>query len=127
MGEQAIPILLELVKTKQDVAIKASAAQALGNVVAKHGSSIDKQVDALNAQITSSLISVLKVSDDEVEVQIEIVKALGRVPDQRSIEPLESLRAKAWTSSSTHPKFRELRDAIENSIWQLNPGAGGYE
>jgi hypothetical protein len=56
----------------------------------------------------------------DLHVQIEIVKAVGKIPDYQSIEPLEKLGLKSWTSESRNPHMQELREAIDWSLWQID-------
>ena len=56
----------------------------------------------------------------DLQVQIEIVKAIGKIPDYQSIEPLKKLGLKSWTSRSRDPLVQELREAIDWSLWQID-------
>lgn len=111
MGTAANPILLDLLKHSDSVEIKALAAQALGEVGAHSG----------DMTILPPLLAMMDAPKIDLQVQMEIVKAVGKIPDHRSIEPLQELGVKTWTSRSPDPRMQELREAIDMSLWQINP------
>lgn len=114
MGEPAVPTLMNLLSDKSvAVEIKAAAAEALGEIGAHSG----------NVQILPPLLAMMQSSEVDLQVQTEIVKALGRIPDLRSVEPLQQLGLKAWTSRSNDPQMQQLREAVDWSLWQINPSA----
>lgn len=114
MGEPAIPTLMKLLSDDASpVDIQAAAVEALGDIGAHSG----------NVEILPPLLAMMHAPDVHLHVQTEIVKAVGKIPDQRSVEPLQQLGLKAWTSSSTDPEMQELREAIDWSLWQITPGA----
>lgn len=112
-GERATPILMNLVKTSQSVEAKATAVQALGEIGAQNG----------GAQIIPHLLTMVQTPDLDLKVQTEVVKALGKMPDQRSVEPLEKLGLQAWTTRSNDPQLQKLREAVDWSLWQITPSA----
>ncbi len=114
MGEPAIPTLMTLLLDEaSSVDIRAAAVEALGDIGASSG----------NTEILPPLLAMMQAPDVHLRVQTEIVKAVGKIPDQRSVEPLQQLGLKAWTSSSTDPHMQELREAVDWSLWQITPGA----
>jgi len=115
MGPNAIPILMELLQNNGSVAIRVAAANGLGPLGA--------QTQSGDSQIIPTLISLLQTQELELPVQTEIVRTLGKVPNQQSIQPLEKIGLKAWTSRSTDPRMKDLREAVDWSLWQINSGA----
>ncbi len=112
MGEPAIPTLMELL-SDSSVDIQAAAAEALGEIGAHSG----------NVQILPPLLARMEAPDVHLRVQTEIVRAIGKTPDMGSLEPLQQLALKAWTSRSNDPLMQELREAVDWSLWQINPTA----
>ena len=114
MGEPAIPTLMDLLSDPfSSVGIQAAAAEALGEIGSHSG----------NVQILPPLLAMMQSPDVHLRVQTEIVKAIGKTPDQRSVEPLQQLGLKAWTARSNDPLMQELREAVDLSLWQINPSA----
>ncbi len=112
MGEPAIPTLMDLL-SDPSVEIQAAAAQALGEIGAHSG----------NVEILPPLLARMKEPDVHLRVQTEIVRAIGKTPDLRSLEPLEQFALKVWTARSNDPLMQELREAVDWSMWQINPTA----
>ena len=113
MGQAATSFLVDLLEHSESVDVKASAAAALGEIGAHSG----------NLGILSSLLAMMNSPTIGLHVQTEIVKAIGKIPDHQSIDPLKKLGVHAWTSRSTDPQMQELREAIDWSLWQINPSA----
>ena len=113
MGAPAIPTLLDLL-SDPSVDIQAAAAEALGEIGAHSGNA---------QQILPPLFAKMEVPDVHLRVQTEIVRAIGKTPDLRSLEPLEQLALKVWTARSNDPLMQELREAVDWSLWQINPTA----
>ncbi len=112
MGEPAIPTLLDLL-SGPSVDIQAAAAEALGEIGAHSG----------NVGILPPLLAMMQAPDVHLRVQTEIVRAIGKTPDFQSVELLEQLALKAWTDRSNDPLMQELREAVDWSLWQINPTA----
>ena len=112
MGEPAIPTLMELL-SDPSVDIQAAAATALGEIGAHSG----------NIEILPPLLAKMEAPDVHLRVQTEIVRAIGKTPDLRSLEPLEQFALKVWTARSNDPLMQELREAVDWSMWQINPTA----
>jgi hypothetical protein len=114
MGEPAIPTLMDLLSDpSSSVDIQAAAAEALGEIGAHSG----------NVHIVPPLLAKMQAPDVHLRVQTEVVRAIGKTPDLRSVEPLEQLGLKAWTARSNDPLMQELREAVDWSLWQINPSA----
>ncbi len=112
MGEPAIPTLTELL-SDPSVEIQAAAAEALGEIGAHSG----------NVRILPALLTKMQAPDVDLRVQTEVVRAIGKTPDQGSVEPLQRLGLKVWTTRSNDPRMQELREAVDWSLWQINPTA----
>ncbi len=112
MGEPAVPTLLDLL-SDPSVDIQAAAAEALGEIGARSG----------NVGILPPLLAMMQAPDVHLRVQTEIVRAIGKTPDFQSLEPLQQLALKAWTARSDDPQMQELREAVDWSLWQINPTA----
>ena len=110
MGKTAAPFLLNLLKTSDSIEIKASAAEALGEIGAH----------SRDTSILPTLLAMMDTPQIDLQVQTEIVKAIGKIPDYQSIEPLTKLGLKSWTSQSRNPRMQELREAIDWSLWQID-------
>ena len=110
MGKASAPFLLSLLKTSDSVEIKASAAEALGEIGSHSG----------DISILPTLLAMMDAPQIDLQIQTEIVKAIGKIPDYQSIEPLKKLGLKAWTSQSPDPLMQELREAIDWSLWQID-------
>lgn len=114
MGEPAVATLMRVLSdAAAAVDMKAAAAEALGEIGSQSG----------NAHVVPPLLAMMQSSEIHLQVQTEIVKTLGRIPDQRSVEPLQQLGLKAWTSRSNDPHMQRLREAVDWSLWQINPSA----
>ena len=113
MGTAAAPVLLDLLEKSESVEIKASAAHALGEIGAHSG----------DITILPTLLAMMDAPQIDLGVQTEIVKAVGKIPDRKSVAPLKKLGVKAWTSRSPDPRMQDLREAIDWSLWQINPSA----
>ena len=112
MGEPAIPTLMDLL-SDPSVDIQAAAAEALGEIGAHSG----------NVHILPPLLAMIQAPDVHLRVQTEVVRAIGKTPDMRSLEPLEQFALKVWTARSDDPLMQELREAVDWSMWQINPTA----
>lgn len=110
-GERAIPSLASVLKESKDEAQRLAAIEALGEI-ATHNKT---------PSLFDHFLPLLK--EDNPRIQTIVVKGLGRLGDQRAIPPLEELNLKTWTNTSTDPDIKELREALNWSLWQLNPDA----
>jgi len=115
MGPKAIPVLIDLLTRNPSLPIQVAAAEALGT--------LGPQTQSGDSQIVPTLIALLEAPDLHLKVQTEIVRTLGKIPNQQSVKPLKKIGLKAWTSRSTDPQVEELRETVDWSLWQINPGA----
>ncbi len=110
-GEVAIPTLAAVLKDSTNEEQRLAAIKSLGEI-ATHS-----KAPALFDQFLPLL------HEENPRIQTIAVKSLGRLGDQRAIAPLEELNLKTWTNTSTDPDIKELREALNWSLWQLNPDA----
>ena len=116
-GDKATEVLLTILTTAKNPKLKASAVKGLGEI-ATHNS---------QSPVLTPLLTALTEPATELPVQTEIVIALGKLADQRAVEPLTELSQKAWTNTSQDPEMKKLREAVSWSLWQLNPDAHAGE
>src|SRR5574341_368266 len=84
IGKDSIPILIDILKNSKDPELQAAAAKGMGQVGALHG----------DPQIIPPLLEMLEKPDTDRAVLIEVAWALGKLPDKRSIAPLERTQAR---------------------------------
>ncbi len=111
VGEEATPILLALLKTSPNTDIQAASARSLGEMGGRSG----------DVSIIPPLLNKLNEHNIPLKVEIEIVRALGKVPDKQSVPALEAASLRAWTSRSQDPQIKDLQEATVWSLWQINP------
>ena len=110
-GEPAIPSLAAVVKNSKSEEQRLASIGALGEI-ATHNKT---------PSLFDQLVPLLE--EDNPRIQTLTVRGLGKLGDQRAIPPLEALNLKTWTNTSTDPHIKELREALNWSLWQLNPDA----
>ena len=108
-GEVAIPTLTGILDSPTNPEQHLVAIQALGKI-ATHS-----KAPALYDHFIQQLQS------KDPRLQSVAVRGLGNLGDQRALPPLETLNLQAWTNPSTHADIQELREALNWSLWQLNP------
>jgi hypothetical protein len=108
-GEVAIPTLAKILENPGSPEQQLVALQALG-VIATHN-----KAPGLYDQFVQQLQS------QDPRIQTVAVRGLGKLGDQRAVTPIETLNLQAWTNPSTHADMQALREALNWSLWQLNP------
>ena len=108
-GEIAIPRLAKVLDTSADPVLQLTALHALGEI-ATHS-----QAPALYDQFVRQLKS------KDPRMQTVAVRGLGKLADQRASTPLATLNLEAWSNPSTHADIQALREALNWSLWQLDP------
>lgn len=109
-GDQAEETLVFLLETANTQELKVSAVKGLGEI-ATHSA---------QTSVFTPLVTMLQKPDTEIPVKTEIVRALGKLADQRAKPILEEQNLIAWTDPSTSPEMQQLREALTWSLWQLN-------
>ena len=112
LGSEGIPLLIDLLKNSKDPEVQAAAAKGLGRVGGIAG----------DPRIVPPLLEMLDPPGGiDRRVQIEVVWAIGKMPDKRSIEPLNNLFAKVLKEYNPEDKqLQELKEALNWSIKQCD-------
>jgi len=104
LGKDSIPDLIDMMKNSKDPALQAAAAKGLGQVGALHG----------DPQIVPPLLEMLERPGVDRSVLTEVAWAIGKLPDKRSIKPLERTQAKLLkVRDPEDPSWKRLWDAVE--------------
>lgn len=108
-GEVAIPTLVKILDIPGNYSQHLSALQSLGEI-ATHNK---------NPALYDQFLQQLQSQDPRI--QTVAVRGLGKLGDQRAVTSIETLNLQAWTNPSTHADIQALREALNWSLWQLNP------
>lgn len=111
MGQEGIPVLVDILKHSKQPELQAAAAKGLGDLGNIHSDS----------RVVPPLLEMLDAPGIDITVQTEIVWALGRVPDRRSVEPLFALDRKLQKirKDPPDPQIKKLKEAVFWSIKQV--------
>ena len=108
-GSDAIPLLTEIFQTHKDSKIRAAAAKALGDIGSRTGD------PTITPPILAYLVENLKhmnaSTDIDFPVLTQVVWSIGKLRNEKSIEPIAKLEEKIWLIYDTSPEMKELRDA----------------
>jgi HEAT repeats len=107
LGKEGIPLLVEIMNTSPDIEVQAAAAKGLGQLGGLHG----------DASVVPPLLAKLKDPKTDWSVLTEVAWALGKIPDKRSIEPLQDLDRKL--QAMRDPENVSLKKLIEAVFWAL--------
>jgi len=110
-GEVAIPTLVNIVNTSKSPEHQLTALKGLGEI-AKH-SAIPTLYDVFIQQLQSQ----------DPRMQTIAVRGLGSLGDLRALTPIEALNLQAWSNPSTHEDIQALREALNWSLFQLDPAS----
>lgn len=111
-GSESIPLLADLMLTSKAPEIQAAAAKAIGDIGARSG----------DPRVVPPLLRMLERQDEiQRSVLIEVVWAIGKVPDKRAIEPIQQLEKKVWLVRDTSESMQKLREAVNWTIKQVYP------
>jgi hypothetical protein len=112
LGSEGIPLLIDLLKNSKDPELQAAAAKGLGRVGGIAG----------DPRVVDPLLEMLDPPEGiDRRVQIEVVWALGKMPDKRSIDPLNNLFAKVLKEYNPEDmQLQELKEALNWSIKQCD-------
>ena len=117
-GPDSIPLLIDLFQTSRQSTIRAEAAKALGELASASGDprTIPPLVDYL-----SSVVSKLQSSEDiDFPVLTEVVWAIGKLRDDRSMAPMAQLQEKIWLIYDNSAEMTTLREATNWTYKQLD-------
>ena len=108
-GSDAIPLLTEVFQTEEDPSIRAAAAKGLGDIGARTGDPTitPPLLDYLNENLKHMETS----ADINFPVLTQVVWSLGKLRNERSIQPIKDLETKIWIIYDNSPEMSELRDA----------------
>ncbi len=111
MGQEGIPVLVDILKHSKQPELQAAAAKGLGDLGNIHSDS----------RVVPPLLEMLDAPGIDITVQTEIAWALGRVPDRRSVEPLFALDRKLQKirKDPPDPQIKKLKEAVFWSIKQV--------
>lgn len=114
---ETVPLLTTLLEAEEPV-VQAAAARALG------------QVGALNFDysMVDPLLAKLETTEN-LGVKTAIVRALGKLPDQRSFDALRDLQQRVHDGrgNGADPEVAELRKALAWSLRQIRPADHTFE
>ena len=111
LGPDGIPILVDILKTSKQPELQAAAAKGLGKIGGIAG----------DVRVVDPLLSMLEAPGIDIQVQTEIVWALGKIPDTRALAPLRALYKKVLHIRDPENKALEkLKEALNWSTKQLN-------
>lgn len=111
LGSEGIPILVDILKTSNQPDLQAAAAKGLGKIGGITG----------DGRVVDPLLSMLDAPGIDIRVQTEIVWALGKVPDKRSLAPLKALFKKVLHIREPENKeLQSLKEALNWSTKQLD-------
>ena len=113
-GEVAIPSLANILDTSESSEQRLAALQALGGI-ATHS-----PVPALYDQFIQQLQS------SDPRMQTIAVRGLGTLGNQDAMNAIETLNIQAWSNPSTHADMQDLREALNDTLYQLDPQAGSH-
>jgi hypothetical protein len=110
-GEVAIPILAKILDTSASQEQQLMALQALGKI-ATHSK-------------TAALydLFVQQLQSKDLRMQTIAVRGLGKLGDLRATTPIENLNLQAWSNPSTDSEIQALREALNWSLFQLEPAS----
>ena len=107
LGKEGIPLFVEIMNTSPDLEVQAAAAKGLGQLGGLHG----------DASVVPPLLAKLQDVKTDWSVLTEVAWALGKIPDKRSIQPLQDLDRKLQTLRD--PENVSLKKLIEAVFWAL--------
>ncbi len=111
LGPEGIPILTDILKTSKQPDLQAAAATGLGKIGGING----------DGRVVDPLLSMLDAPGLDIRVQTQIVWALGKVPDKRSLAPLKALYKKVLMVRDPENKaWQDLKEALNWSTKQLD-------
>lgn len=107
IGREGIPLLVNILKTSNQIELQAAAAKGLGQVGGLHG----------DPAIVPPLLEKLQDPKTDWAVLTEVAWALGKMPDKRSIEPLYALDRKL--QAMRDPDNMALKKLKEAVFWAI--------
>ncbi len=113
-GEIAISNLIEILETPGEPEQHLPALQALSEIATHSATPVLFE------------LFVQQLQSPDPRMQTIAVRGLGSLGNQRAVEPINRLNVQAWSNPSTHPDMRALREALNDTLYQLDPSAGSH-
>lgn len=111
LGPEGIPILVDILKSSSQPDLQAAAAKGLGKIGGISG----------DGRVVDPLLAMLDAPGIDIRVQTEIVWALGKIPDKRSLTPLKALYKKVLQIRDPENRaLQSLKEALNWSTKQLD-------
>jgi len=111
LGKEGIPLLVEIMNTSPELEVQAAAAKGLGQLGGLHG----------DASVVPPLLVTLQDPKTDWSVLTEAAWALGKIPDKRSIQPLQDLDRKLQTlRDPENVQLKKLKEAVFWAIKQCD-------
>jgi hypothetical protein len=111
LGKEGIPLFVEIMNTSPDLEVQAAAAKGLGQLGGMHG----------DASVVAPLLAKLENPKTDWSVLTEVAWALGKIPDRRSIEPLQDLDRKLQAlRDPDNVPLKKLKEAVFWAIKQCD-------
>ena len=107
LGKEGIPLFVEIMNTSPDLEVQAAAAKGLGQLGGLHG----------DASVVPPLLAKLQDVKTDWSVLTEVAWALGKIPDKRSIQPLQDLDKKL--QAMRDPENVPLKKLKEAVFWAI--------
>jgi HEAT repeat protein len=107
LGKEGIPLLVDIMNMSPQIELQAAAAKGLGQLGGLHG----------DASVVPPLLAKLQDAKTDWSVLTEVAWALGKIPDKRSIQPLQDLDKKL--QAMRDPENVSLKKLIEAVFWAL--------
>lgn len=71
-------------------------------------------------------VFVKQLQSQDPRLQTIAVRGLGSLGDLRALTPIEALNVQAWANPSTHADMQALREALNESLYQLDASASSH-
>ncbi|RMH07393.1 MAG: HEAT repeat domain-containing protein [Nitrospirae bacterium] len=118
VGEESIPLLIDLFTTTKQPEIQAAAAKALGEVASSTGD--PRTIYPLLDYLKRVLPRIKTSKDINFPVLTQVVWSLGKLRDDKSMEPIEELNEKVWLIYDNSKEMAALREATNWTYKQLH-------
>ena len=118
VGENSIPLLINLFHSSTQPEIQAAAAKALGDVAGSSGN--PTAIPPLLEYLKAALKNFNSSADINFPVLTEVVWSLGKLRDENSIEPMDELNQRVWLIRDNSKEMEALREAANWTYKQLD-------
>ncbi len=118
VGQDSIPLLIDLFQNTPQSAIQAGAAKALGTIAGASGD--PRTIPPLVAYLKPVVANMKTSGDINFPVLTEVVWAIGKLRDEQSLQPMKELQEKIWLIYDNSQAMTSLREAANWSYKQLD-------